>query len=105
MTAMASGYQSFDHAVVLDQVMRQAGQDPSQVLFRQILLRLRNGEVTEDDWKHLMTRTPAQISDISAFNDALRLFLTVFFCSGTQHLQTPCLWSASCHDQSCPLWS
>ena len=73
----ASGYQSFDHAVVLDQVMRQAGQDPSQVLFRQILLRLRNGEVTEDDWKHLMTRTPAQISDISAFNDALRLFPTV----------------------------
>ena len=73
----ASGYQSFDHAVVLDQVMRQAGQDPSQVRFRQILLRLRNGEVTEDDWKHLMMRIPAQISDISAFNDALRLFPTV----------------------------
>ena len=31
----ASGYQSFDHAVVLDQVMRQAGQDSSQVLFHQ----------------------------------------------------------------------
>ena len=73
----ASGFQSFDHAVMLDQIMRQSGQDPSQVLFRQILLRLRNGEVTEDDWKHLMTRTPAQISDTSAFNDALRLFPTV----------------------------
>ena len=73
----ASGYQSFDRAVVLDQIMIQAGQDPSQVLFREILLRLRNGEVTEDDWKHLMTRTPAQISDNSAFNDALRLFPTV----------------------------
>ena len=73
----ASGYQSFNHAVVLDQVMRQAGQDPSQVLFGQILLRLRNGEVTEDDWRHLMTRTPAQVSDISAFDTALHLFPTV----------------------------
>ena len=54
----ASGYQSFDRAVVLDQIMRQAGQDPSQVLFHEILLRLRNGDVTEDE---LMTRTPAQI--------------------------------------------
>ncbi len=73
----ASGYESFDRAVVLDQIMSQAGQDPSQVLFRQILLRLRNGEIIEDDWKHLMTRTPAQISDTFAFNDALRLFPTV----------------------------
>ena len=50
----AGGYQSFNRAVVLDQIMRQAGQDPSQVLFGDIL-RLRNGEVTEDDWKHLLT--------------------------------------------------
>ena len=73
----ASGYQSFNRAVVLDQIMRQAGQDPSQVLFREILLRLRNGEVTEDDWKHLMTRTPAQVSDTSPFDTALHLFPTV----------------------------
>ncbi len=73
----ASGYQSFDHAVVLYQIMRQSGQDTSQVLFRHILLRLRNGEVNEDDWKHLMTRTPAQISDSSSFTDALCLFPTV----------------------------
>ena len=71
----ASGYHSFNHAVQLDQIMRQAGQDPNQVLFRN-LLRLRKDEVTEDDWKHLMTRTPANIHDIS-FNDALRLFPTV----------------------------
>ena len=73
----ASGYQSFDHAVVLDQIMRQSGQDPSQVLFRQILLRLRNGEITEDDWKHLMTTTPAHNSNISSFDTALHLFPTV----------------------------
>ena len=32
-------YQMFDHAVVLDLIMRQAGEDPRQVLFRDILLR------------------------------------------------------------------
>ena len=38
-------YHSFDQAVVLDQIMRQSGDDPEQVLFRSILLRLRNGEI------------------------------------------------------------
>ena len=57
----SSGYQSFDHAVVLDQIMRQSGQDPSQVLFRDILLRLKSGETTEDDWKHLMATSPRPI--------------------------------------------
>ncbi len=70
----SSGYQSFDRAVVLDQIMRQAGQDPSQVLFRNILLRLRNGEVTE---KHLMARTPVHITNISSFDNAIHLFPTV----------------------------
>jgi len=52
-------YQAFDHAVILEQVMRQAGHDPSQVQFRDLLLRLRNCQVTESDWRQLMTRTPA----------------------------------------------
>ena len=73
----SSSYQMFDHAVILDQIMRQSGQDPSQVLFREILLRLRNGEVTESDWKHLMTRTPVQLSNMSSFDNALHLFPTV----------------------------
>ena len=72
-----SGYQMFDRAVVLNQIIRQSGQDPSQVLFREILLRLRDGQVTESDWKHLMTRTPAQVLDVSTFEDALCLFPTV----------------------------
>ena len=72
-------YQSFDHAVVLDQIMRLSGQDSSQALFRDILLRrLRNGEVTESDWQHLMTRTPTPVlDDISNFNSSLCLFPTV----------------------------
>ena len=55
-----AAYQIFQLAVVLDQVMRQAGQDPEQVKFRDILLRLRDAKVTLSDWNHLMTRTPTR---------------------------------------------
>ena len=61
----SNAYQRFDHAIVLDQVMRQSGHNPSQVLFREILLRLRNGQITEDDWKHLMEQTPAKVQDLT----------------------------------------
>ena len=50
----STAYQLFNCAVVLDQPMRQSGQDPDQVLFGDILLRLRNGLTTETDWRHLM---------------------------------------------------
>ena len=73
----SSAYQLFDHAVVLNQVMRQSGQDPSQVLFHDILLHLRDGQVTQDHWKHLMKQTPAQLHDLTPFTTALRLFPTI----------------------------
>lgn len=69
-------YQQFDRAVVLERVMRQAGEDPEQRLFRDMLMRLRNGELSREDWKHLMTRTPAEVRDVSRFDDALHLFPT-----------------------------
>ena len=67
-------YSQFTAAFTLTQVMRQSGQDPEQVRFRDILLRLRNAETTEGDWKHLMEQTPTKISDQSSFVTALRLF-------------------------------
>ena len=70
----STAYQLFDHAIVLDQVMRQAGQDPSQVLFRNILLRLRNGQITETDWHHLIDRTPTKVQDLTPFHTALHLY-------------------------------
>ena len=72
----STAYQQFDHAIVLNQVMRQAGQDPSQVLLRDILLRLRNGQTTMADWQHLMTRTPTNVPDLAPFHTALRLYPT-----------------------------
>ena len=50
--------------------MRQAGSDPDQGLFRDILLRLRNAQVTREDWGELMKHTPP-------FTSALHLYPTV----------------------------
>ena len=73
----SSCYQLFDQAVVLNQVMRQSGQDHNQVMFRDILMRLRNSQVTLDDWKILMHRTPAQVHNTEEFGGALHLYPTV----------------------------
>ena len=47
--------------VVLTRVMHQAGQDTDQVRFRNILICLRNAEVTLDNWEHLRTRTTMNV--------------------------------------------
>jgi len=73
----STAYQMFDNAVVLEQPMRQSGQNAEQVLFRNILLRLRNGQTTTDDWKHLMKRTAAKVQDLTPFANALQLRPTV----------------------------
>ena len=70
-------YHFFDRAVVLDRVMRQAGQDAGQELFRNLLLRLRNAELMVEDWKYLMTQTTGEVGDTKSFDDALRLHPTI----------------------------
>ena len=57
--------------------MRQSGQSPAQVLFRRILLRLRDARLTEDDWKQLMKQTSAQVPDLAPFATALHLYPTI----------------------------
>ena len=70
-------YQSFSQAIVLDQVMRQTGNHPSQVQFCNILLRLRDGKANVVDWNHLMEQTPTKVHDLSSFSNALRLYPTL----------------------------
>ena len=69
----STAYQLFNCAVVLKQVMRQSGQDSSQVLFRDILLHLRDALVTVSDWEQLMKWTPARVPDLAPFSTALHL--------------------------------
>ena len=72
-----TAYLQFDKAFTLTQVMRQAGNDPDQVYFRDILLRLRNAEVTREDWEELMKHIPTNIQDLTPFANALHLYPTV----------------------------
>ena len=48
-------YQLFAKAVVLTEVLRQDGQDREQKRFRELLLHLRDGEVSVSDWELLVT--------------------------------------------------
>jgi ATP-dependent DNA helicase PIF1 len=73
----STAYQMFNHAVVLEQVIRQSGQAPDQVLFRKILLNLRNGQITIEDWRYLMKQTPTQLQDLTLFRHVLHLHPTV----------------------------
>ena len=45
-------------------------------MFRDILMRLRDGKVTVADWNHLMEQTPTSVQDLSVFADALHLHPT-----------------------------
>ena len=72
-----SAYLQFDKACVLCQVMRQAGNTPEQIQFRSTLMRLRDAEVTVDDWNYLMKQTPTKVQDMSSFANALHLYPTV----------------------------
>ena len=68
-----TAYKLFDKVVVLTEVMRQAGDDPETAAFRGPLLRLRNGQSTEAEWKRLLTKAPST-SNEAEFRDAVWLF-------------------------------
>lgn len=69
-------YMMFNHVVTLTVNQRVKGTNPDQILFRDFLLRLHNGEMSEDDWKLLLTRQPSQGNNIAQFYTATWLFYT-----------------------------
>ena len=69
-------YMMFNHVVTLTVNQRVKGTDPEQIVFRDFLLRLRNGEISENDWKLLLTRQPSQANNIDQLKTATRLFYT-----------------------------
>ena len=67
-------YHMFDKVIKLTVNQRVQGMIPEQVQFRDLLLRLRKGESTVDDWNLLLTRQPSNITNLCDFEDATRLF-------------------------------
>ena len=67
-------YHMFDKVVTLTVNQRVQGSNSEQVHFIDLLLRLRKGDSTVEDWKLLLTRQPSSVANLSAFEDATRLF-------------------------------
>uniref|UniRef100_A0A1X7UUR4 Uncharacterized protein n=1 Tax=Amphimedon queenslandica TaxID=400682 RepID=A0A1X7UUR4_AMPQE len=66
----------FETKFTLTKVMSQSGQDPDQIRFLDILMRLRNGDTAMEDWNHLIELTPTRVQDESPCINAFRLFPT-----------------------------
>ena len=49
-------YHTFTTVVILDQILRQHGSDPTSESFRQLLSHLRDGNITHQDWQSLLQR-------------------------------------------------
>ena len=64
----------FDKVIELDDNYRVQEGNKEQVVFRQLLRRLRTGDSTETDWHILLSRQSSEVGNISEFSDAIRLF-------------------------------
>ena len=67
------GHHIYQPVVILEQI-RQQGTDPVAQTFRDLLLRLRNGEPTQHDWELLLQRAPHNVSNRQAFDDAVHIY-------------------------------
>ncbi|CAB3979507.1 ATP-dependent DNA helicase PIF1 [Paramuricea clavata] len=67
-------YHMFHKVVKLTVNQRVQGMTSEQVQFRDLLLRLRKGDSTVDDWKLLLTRQPSNVTNLCDFEDSTRLF-------------------------------
>ena len=64
-------YQQLKKVVPLIVNHRVGGTSIEQHLFRDLLLRARNGESTLSDWHTLLSRTPDHVSNIQDFEMSL----------------------------------
>lgn len=67
-------YELFTKVVILDQIIRQSGTSTENKRFREILMRLRDGKSTENDWHTLLERTPAQATNVHEFTNSIHLY-------------------------------
>src|ERR1700685_308787 len=68
-------YMSLTESITLDRTMRQQGENPAAVQFRQVLSNLQSMEATEADRQFLNTRYIGNLSapEVAGFDDAVYL--------------------------------
>ena len=67
-------YNLFTKVVILKDVIRQSGASTESKMFREILMRLCNGQSSENYLRTLLQRTPTAANNCNEFTDATRLF-------------------------------
>ena len=80
-------YKMFDKVIKLTVNDRVQGMSTEQEQFQNLLSRLRKGQSTVGDWHLLLSRQPANISDVSQFNDAVRLYYSSQEVANYNHQQ------------------
>ena len=66
----------FNNVIKLSVNQRVQGTNPEQSQFRDLLMRLRTGDCTEQDWKLLLTRQPSNTTNLTEFQNATRLYFS-----------------------------
>jgi hypothetical protein len=68
----------FNKTIRLTQIMRQQGDDPISIRFRQTLSELQENKLSQEGWGFLCTRVANQLSSakLASIDDALRLYFT-----------------------------
>ena len=67
-------YKLFTSVIILKEMARQAGSNPDNIEFRELLLRLRDGHCTQEDWALLLSWSPANVSNKADFEEAVPYF-------------------------------
>lgn len=66
----------FNNVIKRSVNQRVQGTNPEQSQFRDLLMRLRTGDCTEQDWKLLLTRQPSNTTNLTEFQNATRLYFS-----------------------------
>ena len=64
----------FNTVVKLTVNQRVQGLTQEQATFRDLLMCLRTGDCTENDWNRLSSRQLSMVKDVVEFTDAIRLY-------------------------------
>ena len=92
-------YNSIETTKTLVQIMRQQGDSPDNLQFRQLLDELREGPISLQSWHFFVSRTKGILpnSKWHSFNDAIRIYATKvrmsdFNLDRLERLKKPVLW-------------
>ena len=71
-------YKVIDQTAVLDQVMRQGGNDTKSATFRSTLTELYNNTVGKSTWRLLLTKYKQNLptNKVASFNNVIQLYST-----------------------------